>query len=1051
MKPIKLVMEAFGSYASKTIIDFSEPNQNLFLITGDTGAGKTTIFDAIVFALYGESSSTLNKKTGTLLQSQFASLDVKPYVELTFSQGYGDDEKIYTIHRIPQHYTYYKAGAKKGLRKEKAESGSIALMMPDGSEYPQKEANKKIIDIIHLTKEQFMQVAMIAQGEFMDVLRKTSNEKKEIFRKLFHTEIYNDIVEELNQRRKETEKSIGDIKTKCMSEAGHLSVDEEHEQLVFYIEAIKRGEITYLDELVEELEGYCKSQEEKLNEQKQSLNKDEKLKEEKKSQLDKGRELIDAYSNLEEASKQLTALVTQKEVIENNYKMASKIDHAYKIKQAYDAYVDADKQLKLTQSKLDEELKREPELRSKYEELKEKDNRADIKHEEFVRYCTQETDKEKKDLDNRKTLSDKTKEISDTNKHTDDSIEQLNYIKNSKKSLVKKQEEGKKELDTLKDVDTEAVVLESQRKDFKLKVESYNQLVKDFNNIQIKEKELITTQHNYARLSENYGKKNHIYEEANKIFLDAQAGILASTLVEGTPCPVCGSIHHPSPACLKEGKVPTKEELKDLRETKDQALILMQKESAKASSLKTTLDDMKTKYDLDLSKLGAILECDNDLELFEKTLVNEKQILQQQADHLRDKKERFNELNTLLESIDIKLKQYEEKETAITEAIHQYEVKKASLDTTISQLKNQLSYTSVEEAQKALDKLIKDQEAEDIAYKLFKQKVSTSQTAYDKCHTLINTYNESLPRLKERVEQADNHYSRLVEEFQCDDWQNIISKYQEKDIQQFNEQYISYTRKFSEYTSKKETIEKGINGQLCPELTVLENEYNQAMDTYKNQAGVVQVLEHNYTNNNESLNTLDDIVTHAKKLIHKNHQLTTLYNQLSGNVSGSRMDLETYVQRTYLERILVEANRRFYDMSAGQYELHLKNIEQAGEGKNKGLDLMVYSFVTDSEREINTLSGGESFMAALSLALGMADEIKESAAGIDLDIMFIDEGFGSLDDHSRDEAVKVLMDMSEGTKLIGIISHVSELKQEIEDQLVVSKDDNGSHVKWQIS
>ena len=273
MKPIKLVMEAFGSYASKTVIDFREPNQNLFLITGDTGAGKTTIFDAIVFALYGESSSTLNKKTGTLLQSQFASLDVKPYVELTFSQGYGDDEKVYTIHRIPQHYTYYKAGAKKGLRKEKAESGSIALMMPDGSEYPQKEANKKIIDIIHLTKEQFMQVAMIAQGEFMDVLRKSSNEKKEIFRKLFHTEIYNDIVEELNNRRKETEKSISDIKTRCISEVGHIHV--ENEDLTFLIEAIQRGEISYLDELVEELEAYCKSQDEKLNEEKQILNKTE--------------------------------------------------------------------------------------------------------------------------------------------------------------------------------------------------------------------------------------------------------------------------------------------------------------------------------------------------------------------------------------------------------------------------------------------------------------------------------------------------------------------------------------------------------------------------------------------------------------------------------------------------------------------------------------------------------------------------------------------------------------------------------------------------------
>ena len=262
---------------------------------------------------------------------------------------------------------------------------------------------------------------------------------------------------------------------------------------------------------------------------------------------------------------------------------------------------------------------------------------------------------------------------------------------------------------------------------------------------------------------------------------------------------------------------------------------------------------------------------------------------------------------------------------------------------------------------------------------------------------------------------------------------------------------MDYSKNYASVSSKIETIEKRINGQSLPELDELEKDYQDIVDIYSNQLEVVKEEEHTYLNNTESLKSLDKIVSHAKEMIHKNHQLTTLYNQLSGNVSGSRMDLETYVQRTYLERILIEANSRFYDMSAGQYELHLKNIEQAGEGKNKGLDLMVYSFVTDSEREINTLSGGESFMAALSLALGMADEIKESASGIDLDIMFIDEGFGSLDDHSRDEAVKVLMDMSEGSKLIGIISHVSELKQEIEDQLVVSKDDHGSHVKWQIS
>lgn len=1051
MKPIKLVMEAFGSYASKTVIDFREPNQNLFLITGDTGAGKTTIFDAIVFALYGESSSTLNKKTGTLLQSQFASLDVKPYVELTFSQGYGDDEKIYTIHRIPQHYTYYKAGAKKGLRKEKAESGSIALMMPDGSEYPQKEANKKIIDIIHLTKEQFMQVAMIAQGEFMDVLRKSSNEKKEIFRKLFHTEIYNDIVEELNNRRKETEKSISDIKSSCKAEVEHIRVGEEHENLVFLIEAIKRGEISYLDELVKELTGYCKSQEEKLNKQKQSLNKAEELKNEKKSLLDKGRELIEAYSNLEEARQQLNALTAQKEEIENNYKMASKIDHAYKIKQAHDTYLDYDRQLNDTQNKLKEQQQREPELRSKYEELKDKGEHADKKHEESVQYYTQEAEKAKKDLEIRKELSDKEILSSKINKSIDDSIEELTKLKKSKDDLVLKQETSKEELESLKDVEKKIVIVDAKRDQFKLKVENYNQLITSLKSIHSKEKELTLSQTRYTKLSENYQLRNSEYENANKVFFDAQAGILALNLVEGTPCPVCGSIHHPTPALLKEGEVLTKEELESLRQEKDNALALMQTESAQASSLKTALDEMKVQYNLDLNKLCESLKCEHILEALEQTLVTEKQTIKNELEDLKQKQKRFNEINALIEQIDKKLNLYDEKVTELNELIHKDQVKKASLDTTTSQLKSQLSYASSKEAQNALNKLMKDQQTEDIVYKMFKQKVNASQKAYDNCQTLITSYNESLPQLKERAKQASTHYSHLVEELNCNTWQDIISKFQEKDSQSFNKQYIHYTRKLSEYTSKKETIEKGINGQPYPKLTVLENEYNQAVDVYKNQANDVQVLNRTYLNNSESLNKLEDIVTNAKKLIHKNHQLTTLYNQLSGNVSGSRMDLETYVQRTYLERILIEANNRFYDMSAGQYELHLKNIEQAGEGKNKGLDLMVYSFVTDSEREINTLSGGESFMAALSLALGMADEIKESASGIDLDIMFIDEGFGSLDDHSRDEAVKVLMDMSEGSKLIGIISHVSELKQEIEDQLVVSKDDHGSHVKWQIS
>ena len=231
----------------------------------------------------------------------------------------------------------------------------------------------------------------------------------------------------------------------------------------------------------------------------------------------------------------------------------------------------------------------------------------------------------------------------------------------------------------------------------------------------------------------------------------------------------------------------------------------------------------------------------------------------------------------------------------------------------------------------------------------------------------------------------------------------------------------------------------------------IQKESEKAESSLKAAESLRDQLRSVYKDNKEVCRTLVPMLKERQKLIEEHGRIDHLYRLVSGNVSGSRMDLETYVQRYYLEKILIAANRRFQDMSAGQFELRMYELEKAGEGKNKGLDLMVYSTVTGREREVRTLSGGESFMAALSLALGMADQIQESSAAINLDMMFIDEGFGSLDEHSRNQAVKVLMDMAEGSRLIGIISHVTELKQEIEDQLIVTKDETGSHVKWQIS
>ena len=236
-----------------------------------------------------------------------------------------------------------------------------------------------------------------------------------------------------------------------------------------------------------------------------------------------------------------------------------------------------------------------------------------------------------------------------------------------------------------------------------------------------------------------------------------------------------------------------------------------------------------------------------------------------------------------------------------------------------------------------------------------------------------------------------------------------------------------------------------------PDLDKAQEEMEQAQLVLTQAQEKRNLCKEQYKTDREVCNRLGLRIQERGRVIEKHARLENLYRLLSGNVSGNRMDLETFVQRYYLEKILYAANRRFFHMSAGQFELRMVDAQNAGKGKNRGLDLMVYSNVTGKEREVRTLSGGESFLAALALALGMADQIQESSAAVNLDVMFVDYGFGSLDEHSREQAVKVLQELAGGRKLSGIISHVTELKQEIEDQLLVSKDEKGSHVKWQIS
>ena len=322
------------------------------------------------------------------------------------------------------------------------------------------------------------------------------------------------------------------------------------------------------------------------------------------------------------------------------------------------------------------------------------------------------------------------------------------------------------------------------------------------------------------------------------------------------------------------------------------------------------------------------------------------------------------------------------------------------------------------------------------------------------CAALIRQYEAELPLLeKDRSRKEAAYQDILAKKHFADDasWMELTSGWTKEDRKAMRDKVSRFRQDKAAVTGALETARKAVSGQEKPDLEALSAAQEEAQQQLDRMQGEEQRLRQIYSTNQAALDSLKPQLQERTKVMEEYGRICDLYERLGGKQTGARMDIETFVQRRYLQRILRCANARFSEMSAGQFELRMVDLAKAGTGRNHGLDLLVYSNVTGKEREIRTLSGGESFMAALSLALGMADQIRESAASINLDIMFIDEGFGTLDDHARDQAVRVLQRMAEGSRMIGIISHVSELKQEIDDQLIITKDDAGSHARWQIS
>lgn len=1091
MKPIQLTMQAFGSYGKKTVIDFTKPDQNLFLITGDTGAGKSTIFDAIVFALYGEASSVVNKKNGTELQSQFSENSVEPFVELVFSEREGSEDVHYTVRRVPKHIRPLKRGT--GFKEE---SGSVSLIMPDGMEYPSKETDKKLEEIVGLTKGQFMQVAMIAQGEFMALLRAKSDEKKVIFRRLFNTELYQDIVDELAKRRKDKQGKIAQIKTACQTEVGHIIVPETEisektetgavekaddaaetddscsrkihlKDLKDRILKSERLSLADMEALLQELQRTCEQLKEKVKhseERRNQLNQDYL---ERRDASAKAEQLQERFKELDLAERELAECEKEKNLVEKWQLLTGQIEAVWDVQAVWQRYQDVKQQLEATEKALKSHEQALPEAEENYGQSKKALQQAKAAQEQALTEYSKILERVEKDLKSFAKIAAAKQAAAEAGKMAGAASRQEKEAADSLNLLEEQEKQWQQQAEKLSDTDSRAAILLGQQREIRDMAENLKNWQREEENCYRQRQTAENAQTAYIQAQDIYIRENEVYTQASSAFFDAQAGILAKKLQPGQPCPVCGSVEHPHPHQMERASL-TKEELDVLAQKLQKLQKQREKKSNQAGAAAAALEaSERSCHQMGEQLYRKAQAYDNGGKNCETVDVNDafdsqwlaKQLKRWQREwqdrdsQLQNDRKNLLQLKQLMKYAVSKKKELSEKKEKAGQQLSQIKVRLAAAEAALENMETSTYYESETTAREILKKASEKKSDSDRNYKCCEKAEQEDGNRKERTEERIHQLRQSLPSQQEACSERKIAYEQIMENRQLTEtqWQSLTKHYTKEDRQRLAEQINRWQEKKIAAERLKEASEAAIGDCMKPDMEQLLLQQNEAEAAWKKEQEVYDRYTEIYKTNLKVYEALMPKMNERSRIMEEHRRLDDLYNLLAGKVTGSRMDIETYVQRYYLERILYAANRRFLEMSVGQFELRMCDITKAGEGRNRGLDLMVYSNITGKEREVRTLSGGESFMAALSLALGMADQIQQSSSAIHLDMMFIDEGFGSLDSHSRDQAVRVLQQMAGGSKLIGIISHVSELKQEIEDQLIVSKNEDGSSVRWQIS
>lgn len=1051
MKPVKLVISAFGPFKDEVSVDFAKMGgQGLFLVSGDTGSGKTTLFDAISFALFGSpSGAKRNEENNMSLRSQYADKEAKTFVELTFLHK----GKEYFIRRNPQYMRPSLRGDGETMESQGAE-----LIYPDGRKVVDfKKVNAAVEDLLGINWAQYKQIAMIAQGEFLELLVAESDKRSAILRKIFGTGIYVNIQERLGMYTNRLKVECEEITNRIFQYFHDVQCSKESPYYEPIQELLKNRNIHDTETLISQIKEMViedKKQFEAMNALYIEL--DQKLTECRK-RIAQIEQVNGMFTSLEKTKEEENRLLLQKDAMAAKTVALDRgtiaLHHIKPLEDTFVNLVEEEKTLLLKIEELKAEESRLIKEQSDLEIEKQKQEANQPRIEELSSLLL----KRKEEAAKYEQIEALRKQAEQINQMVLALQEQMSLDKAKKAELEQKRQENKERLEALKDIEvTKATTLADLEKVQNQKLMIDN-LTGQFREILKEQRELEKAREHLLREMDRYQSENDRYNKAEQLYLGEMAGIMASKLTEDTPCPVCGSTHHPKKASLTSGAL-TKEELEALKEEVTALHNAVQKESEGCSAKRSTLEYKKETFVQSLQDFEELKELTfeedqvTELEQYSQGIAEKMEALQVQYSKaeqgVKQKTAMEQEEKTLEEQLLNLASHMEQREKQYNEDRQNLSMVQGSL----AAMKQEVSFDSLEELQKTVEREQKEYTELKETLERAKSKYQDTTTKLQSIGAVLHDNGILAKTLKDKCEKARNAYEEakatrgfaseqeykeaLLSEQQIHELQETLMTYRDN-VTKVKQSLVELTKALEGKEQKDITLEKEEEKRLSEEKDVAKEQLEQIRYQTNQNVSILKKVANEYTRHK---NKTDEYAIYQR-----------LSDTARGNLAGkAKTSFEQYVQAFYFDQILVAANERLKVMTNSQYEL-LRKEEATNLRKNTGLDIEVMDQYSGKTRSVKTLSGGESFKAALSLALGLSDVIQSFAGGIEVDAMFVDEGFGSLDSNSLEQALSALNALTFGNRLVGIISHVNELKERIDKKILLEKKRDGSTLRLDIS